>query len=57
MIDFGDIDLDDVFTVGDGQVDWSKVLELRQQIAEIQAIEDPAERLEEAKRWAAELNG
>ena len=54
---FGDDTLDDVYTVGDDQVDWSRLKEIAEQIEDIRAIEDPAERLAAAKAWVAELNG
>jgi len=57
MSDFGDIDTDDVFTPGDEEVDWTRVEQVAGQIEFINSIEDPDERLEEAKGWAAELNG
>lgn len=57
MPEFGDITPEDVFTPGDEEVDWSRVEELKTQIDEIQAIEDPEVRLSAAKAWAAELQG
>jgi hypothetical protein len=39
------------------EVDWSQVDRVQEQIDEIEAIEDPAERKAAAKRWAAELGG
>lgn len=55
--DFGDSSPDDTYTVGDEDVDWSKVEKLDSQIQSIQAIEDADERLAAAKSWASELNG
>lgn len=54
---FGDINPDDVFTEGDIEVDWSRVEEVRAQIAEINDITDDNERLEAAKQWARDLAG
>lgn len=48
---------DDSFDPDDHLVDWSNVDTVAAQIEAINAITDPAERLEAAKRWAAELGG
>lgn len=53
---FGDDTLDDVFTVGDELIDWSRLKEIAEQIAEIQSIDDPDDRLEAAKAWVKKLN-
>lgn len=55
--EFGDFDKDDVFTVGDEEIDWTQLDRLGSQIDSIQAIEDPEARLQAAKDWAAELQG
>ncbi|MET0786498.1 MAG: hypothetical protein ABWY25_07330 [Paenisporosarcina sp.] len=56
-VDFGDITPDDVFTVGDEEIDWSDIERLASQIDSIQAIENDDDRLEAAMMWAAELGG
>lgn len=53
---FGDDTRDDVFTVGDELIDWSRLKEVAEQIAEIQSIDDPDDRLSAAKAWVAEMN-
>jgi hypothetical protein len=57
MPEFGDITPDDAFTPGEEEVDWSRVEELKEQIDEIQNIENPDERLQATKEWAARLSG
>ena len=56
-IEFGDITPDDAYSEGDEEVDWSQVDRVASQVESIQEIEDPDERLEAAKAWAAELAG
>ena len=56
-IDFGDITPDDVYTEGDDKVNWDQVEAVASQIASIEAIDEPDERLEAAKTWVSELNG
>lgn len=57
MPEFGDVTPEDVVTVGDEDVDWSRVEELKGQIDEIQEIENADERLEAAKSLAVALGG
>lgn len=54
---FGDSSVDDVFTIGDEDVDWSQVEVVAEQIEQIRSIEDDDERLAAAKQWVVELNG
>jgi hypothetical protein len=56
-IEFGDITPDDVYTEGDDEVNWDQVDRVASQISSIEEIDDPEERLEAAKAWAAELAG
>jgi len=56
-IEFGDSGPDDSYSAGDDKIDWSRVEELKEQIDEIQEIEDSEERLEAAKAWAIDLQG
>lgn len=55
--DFGDITPDDVFTVGDDEIDWTRIDEIQEQIEAIQFIPNDQDRLNAAKQWVAELNG
>jgi hypothetical protein len=53
--DIPDATPDDSYSDGDELVDWSQVDKVAEHIAAIQAIQDPARRLEAAKRWVVEL--
>lgn len=53
--DIPDATPEDSYDADDHLVDWSQVDVVAGQIADIQAIEDDAERLAAAKRWAAEM--
>ena len=57
MSDFADIEPDDAFDAADDAVDWSHVDEVARQVAQINAIDDPAQRKLAARKWAAELEG
>lgn len=57
MLDFGDFEPDDAFTVGDEDIDWSEVERVVGQIESIEGIENDEERLEAAKEWASNLAG
>ena len=56
-VEFGDIEPEDVAAEEDTDVDWSQVEKLASQIDSIETIERDDERLEAARKWAAELEG
>ena len=56
-VDIGDVEPDDAHDDDDGNIDWSRIDELDQQMQAIHAIEDEDERTAAAEKWAAEMAG
>ena len=53
---FGDSTPEDAYSAGDDEVHWARVGEVAAQVAFIDGLTDPAERLGAAKFWAWELS-
>jgi len=53
----GDMDADDAHDTDDGNIDFSQVDAVQEQVDAINAVEDEDERTSAAARWAKELAG
>ena len=47
----------EAYAEGDDKISWTRVEDLEDQVAKINAIENNKQRMEAAKRWQEELNG